>query len=247
MHSSNRAKPAAPVCAAGTLAVDGHDCPALRRTAGTQPLNIPTRPRLSRRPTATRLALWLTAACALALALLATVSLLTLQLHFESRDRLRLRAHLTEARALLTAVDNTAALAALPARLQAQLGDEAQLAVRVQGAYGQPLYEQGPDAGWPAELLTRPRAAAEAAPLVNWRHDGRSWRGSALLLRMPMDGAVPLTVAVALDVGAQTAFLTSFGWVLASYVLLAALALALLARWLAGRALAAASGTTNNS
>ena len=50
-------------------------------------------------------------------------------------------------------------------------------------------------------------------------------------------GAAPLTVAMALDIAPQATFLTSFGWVLAGYVLLAALGLALLARWLVGRAL----------
>ncbi len=201
-------------------------------------MNTSTHRRPTPPPAATRLALWLTAACALALALLAAVSLLTLRLHFESRDRERLHAHLAEARAMLTRVDQTAALAALPAQLQAHFSDERELAVRVQGAYGQPLYEQGADAGWPAELLARPPAAAQPAPLETWHHQGGHWRGSAVLLRLPLDGAAPLTVAMALEIGPQAAFLTSFGWVLAAYVLLAALLLALLARWLAGRALA---------
>ena len=238
MHSGSRPGPAVPAGAAGTLAGDGHHCPAERRAAGNRPLNTPSHRRPTPPPAATRLALWLTAACALALALLAAVSLLALNLHFESRDRERLHAHLAEARALLSRVDQTAALAALPAQLQAHFSDERELAVRVQGAYGQPLYEQGPDAGWPAELLARPRAVAQPAPLVTWRHQGGAWRGSAVLLRLPLDGAAPLTVAMALEIGPQAAFLASFGWVLAAYVLLAALLLALLARWLARRALA---------
>ncbi|WP_333705147.1 hypothetical protein [Ottowia beijingensis] len=188
-------------------------------------------------PSATRLALWLTAACTLALALLAAVSLLALNLHFESRDRERLHAHLAEARALLARVDQTAALTSLPAQLRAQFGDEADLAVRVQDPLGQPLYQQGPNTDLPEALLARPSAAAQPAPLVTWRQDGHAWRGSAMLIRMPLDGAAPLTVAMALDIAPQATFLTSFGWVLAGYVLLAALGLALLARWLVGRAL----------
>ena len=184
---------------------------------------------------ATRLALLLTAACALLLALLAVVSLLALQLHFESRDRERLHAQLQAARALLTSVDHAAALAALPARLHHAFADEGDLAVRVQGALGQPLYEQGPQASLPAHLLARP-SPAQPAPLLSWHLDGRAWRGSAVLMRLPLDGAAPLTVALALDIGAQDAFVTRLRWTLIAYVLLAALAFALLARWLLGRA-----------
>ena len=109
--------------------------------------------------------------------------------------------------------------------------------MRVQDPLGQPLYQQGPDTDLPEALLARPSAAAQPAPLVTWRQDGHAWRGSAMLIRMPLDGAAPLTVAMALDIAPQATFLTSFGWVLAGYVLLAALGLALLARWLVGRAL----------
>ena len=190
-----------------------------------------------RPPSATRLALGLASACALALALLAAVSLLALNLYFESRDRERLHAYLAEARGLLAQVDQTAALTALPAQLQVHFGDEHGLAMRVQDPLGQPLYEQAPVAELPAALLARPSAAAQPAPLVSWRQDGHAWRGSAMQVRMPLDGAAPLTVAVAVDIGAQAAFLTHFSWVLVAYVLLAALLLALLAHWLVRRAL----------
>ena len=189
---------------------------------------------------ANRLTALLTAACALALGLLAAVGVLALQLHFEARDRAQLQAHLQAVRALLVSVDNPGALAALPARLQATLGDEPALAVRVQGALGQPLYEQGADAAMPPALLARPRSA-QPAPLVAWRHAGRSWRGSALQMRMPLDGAAPLTVALALDIEPHAAFARHFGWALAAYALLATAAFAALARWAAGRALAAAA------
>ena len=202
-------------------------------------LNTPTRPTASGAPPnggATRLAVLLTAACTLALALLAAVSLLALNLHFESRDRERLHAHLQQARALLARVDQTAALTALPAQLQAHFEDERDLAVRVQGPQGQALYEQAPQAEMPAALLARPSAAAQPAPLVTWRQDGRAWRGSALLVRMPLDGAAPLTVAMALDIQPHQAFIASFRWALIGYVLLASLLFALLAQWLVRRA-----------
>lgn len=193
-------------------------------------------------PTATaaaarRLATLLTAACGGLLALLAAVGVLALQLHFESRDRDQLQAHLRAARALLVSVDNTGALAALPERLRASFGDDPALAVRVQGALDQPLYEQGPAAALPARLLAHP-AAAQPAPLLTWRQDGRAWRGSAVVMRVPLPGAAPLTVAMALDIQAQEAFGRSFRWAVTGYVLLATLAFALLARWAARRALA---------
>ncbi|MDO5692905.1 MAG: hypothetical protein Q4G70_10555 [Pseudomonadota bacterium] len=201
-------------------------------------MKTPTDSRAARNAAATRLALGLTAVSALALALLALVSLLALNLYFESRDRDRLHAHLAQARVLVARVDQTAALTLLPRQLFDEFGDERDLAVRVQGPLGQPLYEQGAHAEMPASLLGQPSAAAQPAPLVSWRQDGRAWRGSAMLMRLPLEGAAPLTVAVAVDIQAQAAFVTSAVWVLAGYVLLASLVLALLARWLAGRALA---------
>ena len=213
----------------------GADCPAAARggpAAHAKP-TMPARPSAS----PTRLALGLSAACALLLALLAAISLLALQLHFESRDRAQLQAQLQTTRGLLTGVDNAAALAALPARLQAALADQSRLAVRVQGALGQPLYEQGPPAALPASLMAQPSAAHPIA-LLQWQQDGHSWRGGALLMRLPLDGAAPLTVAMALDIQAQTIFLSSLRWALLAYVLLATLLFGLLARWWLGRALA---------
>ena len=193
----------------------------------------------ARAAAATRLGMLLAAACALLLGLLAAVSLLALHLHFESRDRELLHAHLQAARALLVRVDDTAALSALPARFETTFADEPALAVRVQGAYGQPLYEQGPASGLPPALLARPSASSQPAPLVTWQgDDGRTWRGSALVMRMPLEGASTLTVAMALDIEPHEAFIASFRWALIGYVLLASAAFAVLARWAAGRALA---------
>ena len=57
-------------------------------------------------------------------------------------------------------------------------------------------------------------------------------------MRLPLDGAAPLTVAMALDVQPQARFLASLRWALVGYVLLAALLFGLLARWWLGRTLA---------
>ena len=189
------------------------------------------------RASPTRLALGLSAACALLLGLLAAICLLALQLHFESRDRKQLQSHLHTTQALLASVDNAAALAALPARLAGALPGPQLLAVRVQGALGQPLYEQGAHTAMPASLLAQPGVALPIA-LHSWQHDGHHWRGSALRMRLPLDGAAPLTVAMALDVQPQALFLASLRWALVGYVLLAALLFGLLARWWLGRTLA---------
>ncbi|MDO5288828.1 MAG: hypothetical protein Q4F13_04255 [Pseudomonadota bacterium] len=172
----------------------------------------------------------LAAVAALALGVVAGVCLLALHLFFESGDRDRLHAHLQETSALLARVDDTAALAALPGWLHQRFGDEPGLAVRVQGAHGQPLYEQAAHAAMPAALLARPHAAAPV-PLVSWREQGRAWRGSALIMRVPLDGAAPLVVAMAVDVQRQHAFFTTLGAVLLGLVLAGWLALGLLAGW----------------
>ena len=56
-------------------------------------------------------------------------------------------------------------------------------------------------------------------------------------MRLPMEGASTLTVAMALDIERHESFIASYRWALIGYVVLAALAFALLARWAAGRAL----------
>ena len=191
---------------------------------------------LPKAPTAgTRPALWLGALAGLLLALLAAVALLAVQLHFEARDRALLHGHLEHARSLLAGVDDASALSGLPMQLSAAFGDEHALAVRIQDPLGQPLYEQAPVAAMPPRLLARPAVAAPV-PLVDWRQDDHAWRGSAMLMRLALDGAAPLTVAMALDVGQDQAFVQRLGLVLAAYVLLAVPLLALLAWWLARRA-----------
>jgi hypothetical protein len=184
-------------------------------------------------PSPRRLALVLTAAATLALALLAAVVLLALQLHFEARDRDQLQRELAQARQVLAGVDDTAALAAMPARLaerfDERFNEQAALAVRIQNPLGQPLYERLPAAAMPPALLAQP-ALAPPAPLLSWDADGSRWRGSALLMRMPLDGAAPLTVAVALRIERDTHFLQRLRWVLGAYVALAALALGALAQ-----------------
>lgn len=192
------------------------------------PLNSPTPRPL------TRLRPWLTLVVGVLLALLATVTLLAVQMHFEARDRALLHSHLERARILLARVDHTARLSALPGQLAEAFGDEHALAVRIQDPLNQPLYEQAPAAAMPPGLLARP-AVAQPVPLVDWMEAGHFWRGSAMLMRMPMDGAAPLTVAMALDVGGDQAFVQRLRLVLIAYVLLATAAFGLLAWWLARR------------
>ncbi|MDR2155044.1 MAG: hypothetical protein LBE78_08480 [Burkholderiaceae bacterium] len=167
-------------------------------------------------------------AAVLALALLATVAALALQIHFEAGDRERLHRALEHAHQVLAGVDDTAALAAMPTRMAAAFDHQRALAARVQNSLGQPLYEKRPETILPPALLTRP-ALALPAPLVTWRVGDVYWRGSALIMRMPLEGATPLTVAMALPVERDLNFLQRLRLVLIAYVLLASLGLTALA------------------
>ena len=185
---------------------------------------------------ATRLTLLFALVSGLALAVLAGVTLLALNLHFETQDRDVLHAQLQRARSLLARVDNTGALSTLPDELQRAFVLQKGLAIRVQGAYGQPLFEQRSEAQMPAALLAKP-ATAPPVPLLHWREGPTAWRGSAMVMPLPMPGAAPLTVAMALDVSQQDLFFTSLRRVLIGYVLLAAAVCALLGGWAVRRGL----------
>jgi len=166
-------------------------------------------------------------AAAPALALLALAALLAVQMHLEAGQRELLLGELERARQVLAGVDDAAALSAMPARIAATFDNQSELAVRIQGAAGQPLYDKLPEAAMPAALLASP-APAPPAPLVTWQAGNAAWRGSALIMRMPLDGASPLTVAMALRVERDQDFLHRLRLVLAAYALLAWLALAAL-------------------
>lgn len=196
----------------------------------------------SRRPSlTTRLTLLFALVASVVLAVLGGVTLLALNLHFEAQDRGTLHSHMQQARSLLARVDSTGALAA---QLRAAFASHDNLAVHVQGAHAQTLFDQQ-SAGMPADLLAHP-ATAHPAPLFTWRepdlgaaHEGgaRIWRGSAMVMPLPLEGAAPLTVAMALDIHHHEAFIASFRNALIGYVLLAALACALLGWWAARQGL----------
>jgi hypothetical protein len=169
------------------------------------------------------------------LALLGAVCIFAVQMHFEARDREQLHQHLERAKQLLAAVDNTAALAELPAQMSRVFHADPDLAVRVQGALDQPLYEQTPQSAMPTALLAHPALAAPA-PLVTWNAGGAHWRGSALVMRMPLDGAAPLTVAVAMNTGREEGFLFGYRLVVVTYVVIATALWMALAWGLSGRA-----------
>ena len=193
------------------------------------------------RSPAWRITCWVTAVLALALSLLAAVALLALNLHFEARDRERLHRHVEQARGLLARVDNTAALAGVPQTFVAEFGQRPDLAVRIQGAYAQPLWELRPEAQIPETLMDRP-GLSPPAPLVTWRDDAHVWRGIAMRVPLPMPGAAPLTVAMALDIQPHEHFVANLRRVLIAYVLLATAIGALLTHWVARRQLRAAHG-----
>lgn len=172
---------------------------------------------------------WALAAVACVLLALQALALsLAVQMFFESSERARLGAHERQAREELTATDSAAALATLPERLQRRFGALPDVALRVQGAFGQVLYEQGTTV--PPQALARAVAAAPA-PLLHWRDgDGRLWRGEVLRMPVPLESAPPLVVALALEVQQPWLFGVRLRVLLAAYVLLAAAALLWLAR-----------------
>lgn len=178
---------------------------------------------------------WLAAGFALLQALLAGACWLGLHLYFESRDRATLQAHFESARSLLLAVDNAAALAAAAPRLYALLGDEHQLAVRLQGAHGQALYEQ--NAQHLPDTLSTHASAAPPLPMVRWQAQGSTWRATAIQITTRLPGAAPLTLAVGLNISAQDRLLRHLALALGLCVLLSSVLFATFAQLLLGRAL----------
>ena len=76
------------------------------------------------------------------LALLGVVTLIALDAHFESQDRDTLRSHLRPMQALVASIDEPAALASLPGRLQPLLAGHDNLAVAVRDPAGRLLFSQ---------------------------------------------------------------------------------------------------------
>lgn len=177
----------------------------------------------------TRLTVLLAAVASAALALLGSVTLSALDDHFEAQDRGTLHSHLQQARLMIAQVADGAALEALPAQFDHAFGSHRDLAVRVQGAPGQPLFTQNAITV-PADLLRQPGEAHPTATLT-WREGEHAWRGSAMRMPLSIDGAAPLTVAMALDIHHHETFIANFRKALIGYVLLTALGCALLAWW----------------
>ena len=164
----------------------------------------------------------LSAIAALALAVLAAVTWLTLSIQLEEQDRRQVQQRLELARKLLVRVDGAGSLADLPLHFQAAFAADPRLAVLVQGAYGQVLYQQG--ASPQVLAAAAPGGVHGPVPLATWRDGRHLWRGSAVPMQTQLSGAAPLSVVMAVETSAQDAFLTSLGLTLAAYVLLATLA-----------------------
>lgn len=183
----------------------------------------------------TRLTLLLATVASSALAVLGGVTLWSLDEHFIAQDRGILHSQLQQARLLIAQVDDDVALAALPARLRTAFAAQSGLAVRVQLAGQPPLFEQHAASLAGATLV--PQSDVHPAPLEYWHADGSAWRGSALLMPLPLADSPPLAVSMALDIDHHEIFIARFRHALIGYVLLTALGCALLAWWAVRRGL----------
>ncbi|WP_255580604.1 MULTISPECIES: heavy metal sensor histidine kinase [unclassified Diaphorobacter] len=183
----------------------------------------------------TRLTLLVAGLASLALGVLGGVTMWALDAHFEAQDRGTLHSHLQQARTLIAQADSAAAMTALPARLDSSFASHHDLAVRVQAPDGSVWFEQNASA-MPATLMQQV-GVTHPVPIITWREGEHAWRGSAMLMTSALDGASPLTVAMALDIHHHEAFIANFRRALIGYVLLTGLGCALLAWWAVRRAL----------
>jgi hypothetical protein len=171
----------------------------------------------------------------LALGLMAAVTWLTLSIQMQGQDRRALQERMTAAQKLLMQVDGAGNLAHLPLRLEAEFGRDTRLAILVQGAFGQVLYQQQIASGAPGVPDARGLSNQGLLALRTWNDGHRLWRGIVAPVQTQMTGAAPLGMVMALDVTAQQRFMNSLALTLTAYVLLAALACALAFIWLLRR------------
>mgnify|MGYP001159259938 CR=1 FL=1 len=177
----------------------------------------------------TRLTLLLTVVASIALVVLGGVTLWALNAHFEAQDQGTLHSHLQQARLMIAPVDDAAGLATLPTQFHQAFASHHDLAIRVLDANGRTLFEQNAT-GMPADWWRHPNETHPVATMT-WREGEHAWRGSAMRMSLSMDGAAPLTVAMALDIHHHELFTTNFRHALMGYVLLTAAGCALLAWW----------------
>lgn len=168
------------------------------------------------------------------LALLGVVTLIALDAHFESQDRDTLRSHLRPMQALVASIDEPAALASLPGRLQPLLAGHDNLAVAVRDPAGRLLFSQ--HFGQQPPPMARPEAAMPAA-LTSWDDGDRAWRGAAVAIPTALAQLSPVTVTVALDMHHHDVFIESFRRVLIASVLLCAIGCAVGGGWAVRRGL----------
>jgi two-component system, OmpR family, heavy metal sensor histidine kinase CusS len=152
--------------------------------------------------------------------------------HFEEQDRDILEGKLVVAQRIVASVTSPQELAKLPSRLYAQVAGHHDLAIEVLGLRDEILVTSsnvGFPRGWPVHMDT----SSDARPFV-WSQGSNSYRGLASSLSTGIPGAVPLKVAVAIDIGHHNAFMKTFLRTLWLFVGGAALATGLLG-WFAAR------------
>jgi signal transduction histidine kinase len=179
----------------------------------------------------TRLTTLFAIVASIALAILG-VTMIALDKHFEAQDRDVLDGKIQLARNLVTRIDSSTSLAALPGQFRDAFVGHHDLAVTLLSPDGKTLYANEA-VRFPAALLDHANAARKA-DFKQWQDGGRRLYGTAIAFSTRMPGTAPVIVAVAVDVNHHAVFISKFQRAMGMYVVVAALVCGLLG-WLVVR------------
>ncbi|MBC3879504.1 heavy metal sensor histidine kinase [Undibacterium sp. FT79W] len=180
----------------------------------------------------TRLTTLFAIVASIALAILGGVTMIALDKHFEAQDRDVLDGKIQLARNLVTRIDSSTSLAALPGQFRDAFVGHHDLAVTLLSPDGKTLYANEA-VRFPAALLDHANAARKA-DFKQWQDGGRRLYGTAIAFSTRMPGTAPVIVAVAVDVNHHAVFISKFQRAMGMYVVVAALVCGLLG-WLVVR------------
>ncbi|MEO1766166.1 heavy metal sensor histidine kinase [Thiobacter aerophilum] len=193
------------------------------------------------RPLSITLRLTLSFALASFIILLGVGQLVTVAMerHFEALDATELDGKLELVRHALSLTHDGREAAALSRRLQDALVGHHALSVRVQAPDGQVLVSTG-EARFPDALLKQALAAEHITPslLAAWSQGARHFHGVVVAVPSTLPGQPPFRVGLALDMVEHQAFISALRRAIWLAVLLGTLVAALLAWFVAHRALA---------
>ena len=163
----------------------------------------------------------------------------SIERHFEELDREALQAKLMLAHHAIARVSTPAELLGLPAQLSVSATGHHDLLMHITGPDQQVVLTapNGEFVGnWQASIATP--STAQGEPLLQWSHNGSSYRGLVASMPTGIPGAAPLQVAVAVDIAHHQVFMDALLQTLWLFVGGAALATGLLGWFAASRGLA---------